>query len=86
MQDTHPEIGWHTTSGDHHYVWDDRGNGPSWWGVDDFGLYDYLLQPGSKFVIFGESVDNTRFKAIFDRAREDMLQYKTGYLPGERLP
>lgn len=89
VQDTHPEVGWHTVCGDHFYVWDNRGSGFSWWGVDNFGLYDYLLQSGHKYVLFGESIDNTKFREIFNRAKEDMELFgkeKVGFTRSEVQP
>lgn len=71
IQDS-PEHGWVTVCGDHFYVWDDRGSGPKWWGVDRFGLDHYLLQPGEKCVIFGISIDNDRFREIFNRATAEL--------------
>lgn len=54
-----------------YYVWDTRGGVTKWWGVDLFGLYHYLLQPGSRCVLFGTMIDKRTFRAIFDRARAE---------------
>jgi len=68
---------WVTVCGDHFYVWDDRGSGPKWWGVDRFGFDHYLLQPGYKCVLFGTSIDNDRFREIFNRAYNEMGEKHT---------
>ena len=79
--------GWVTLSGHDYYVFDDRGGGPRWFGVDIFGLHHYLLQPGSKYVLFGTMIDNRRFDEIFNMARNDNdFRDKTGYLSRERKP
>lgn len=76
--------GWATLCGTDYYVWDDRHSGLRWWGVDQFGFYHYLLQPGDKCVLFGISIDNKRFREIFDRARGE--REKSGFVPNERQP
>ena len=82
-----PRVGWATQSGSDYYVWDDRGLGYRWWGVDKFGLYDYLLGPGEKCVLFGVSVENDLFFGILDEARNDtFFGEKSGYTPRERRP
>lgn len=62
---------WVTTCGDHHYVWDNRGLGYRWFGANDAGLYDYMIQPGKKCILLGETVDNNKFSEIFQRAMND---------------
>ena len=39
---------WVTLSGYDYYIWDDKGGGERWWGVDIFGKIHYELQPGWK--------------------------------------
>lgn len=79
---------WVTLSGYDYYIWDDRGGGAKWFGVDIFGLHHYFLYPGSKCVLFGTMIDKNRFREIFNRAREDMmfLQPKEIYAKDERHP
>ena len=62
---------WVTTTGYDYYVWDSRGDETKWWGVDIFGLHHYLLQPGSKCVLFGTMIDKKTFREIYDRARSE---------------
>lgn len=78
--------GWLTQTGSDYYVWDDRDNGHRWWGVDIFGLYDYLIEPGYKRVLFGRTVTSNRFDEIFRRANGDMQANKTGFYVRERKP
>lgn len=39
-----------------------------WYGVDQFGLYDYLIDPGFKIVKFGRTIDNAEFQRIHQSA------------------
>jgi len=89
VEETPPDgHNWVTTCGDHYYVWDNRGDGYRWWGANDFGLQDYLLQPGPRVVIFGETVDNSTFGEIFKVAIEDLdfKQPKGTFARSERHP
>lgn len=63
-------------AGEDFYVW----LGEEWLGVDQFGVYDYLGQPGYKRVLFGRTVDNERFYEAYRRAKTDPdFPPKTGY-------
>ena len=79
---------WVTLSGYDFYMWDARGGKARWWGGDHFGFNHYLLQPGSKCVLFGTHIDNNRFREIFDVARDDImfLQSKGIFAKDERHP
>lgn len=85
---TDKRVGWATQSGDDFYVWDDRGTGHRWWGVDKFGLHDYFLQAGWKCVLFGISTENDTFFELLDKARNDPFfrEPKSGYRHEERRP
>jgi len=84
---TDPEAGWRTIVNHDYYVWDARGGQPMWWGVDKFGLFDYLLDPGMKRVLFGRLIDTPTFNAIFQRALSDpRLAAKTNFVNGEAHP
>jgi hypothetical protein len=76
----HPAVGWHTQSGHDFYVW----RGGRWVGVDDFGLYDFLLDTG--LVLFGRTMTTPEFQQVMTRAVADMGQAKTGWLRDERQP
>ena len=78
--------GWRTQTGDY-YVWDDRGLGYCWWGVDDVGLIDYLHTDGWKRVLLGRKITSNRYNDIMRRALEDPdFPEKTSYAAGERIP
>lgn len=82
-----PGRGWVTVAGYDYYIWDDRGGGPKWIGVDLFGLHHYLLEPGQKCVLFGVVIDKTRFYEIFEMAQADAsFGKKTGFVVGEMRP
>jgi len=78
---TDPEVGWYAQSGSDYYVWrDDR-----WWGVDIFGLFDYLDMPGWKKVLMGRTLTNAAYVAIWQRVKVEMGP-KTRFMPHERQP
>jgi hypothetical protein len=79
----HIDTGWYIQPGDDYYVW----TGDHWVGVDRFGLYDYLIEPGWKKVIFGRTLTNTEYKAIYRQAQHDKsLMPKSAMVRGERKP
>lgn len=64
-----------------YYVWKEQ----QWFGVDLFGLWDYLSGPGRKVVKFGEYIDRLRFEDVLRLAEEDQdFPLRSGWLPGER--
>lgn len=63
-----PSAGWSTQTGYDFYVWDTRGPRTTWWGVDHFGLWAYLITPGWKRVLFGEAIDDDAYDAIMKQA------------------
>ena len=63
----HPEVGVELVTASDYYVW---RNG-RWWGVDLFGLFDYLTRPGPKKVLFGRTIETEVYKRIIKRACED---------------
>ena len=64
----HAAHGHHVEHATDYYVYYDDG---LWRGVDQFGLWDYLAQPGYKIVLFGRWVSNDQFKEILQRALRD---------------
>lgn len=62
-----PQCGQAKVAGADYYVWRDS----RWWGVDLFGLYDYLASPGWKRVLFGRKIDNEEFNRISARAHKE---------------
>jgi hypothetical protein len=56
-----------------------------WNGGEIFGLFDYLLQPGPKRVLFGRNTTNVNFNQILQRALNDPdIPQKSGWYPHER--
>jgi len=70
---------------ENHYIWvPDRG---CWRGVDKFGLYDYLIDPGYKVVLFGRTLSEEEYSAAWTRiAKDDYLPAKSAILRNERRP
>jgi hypothetical protein len=60
-------VGRRIERGDNFYVWTDHG----WRGCDQFGLYDYLIEPGFKVVLFGRSLPDAEYRAVLGRACKD---------------
>jgi hypothetical protein len=60
-------VGRRIERGNDYYIWTDHG----WRGCDQFGLYDYLIQPGFKVVLFGRSLSDGEYRAVLDRACKD---------------
>jgi len=78
-----PEHGWLAVSGRDYYVWRDG----LWFGVDKFGLYDYLIEPGWKRVLFGRTLTTEEYNRIWQQMMNDPeLPTKTGGTKGERRP
>jgi hypothetical protein len=78
-----PDHGWDVCRYDDYY-WH-LPDLDSWGGGDKFGLFDYLIEPGPKRVLFGRTIANADFQAIFARACADQsLPVKTGWMPRER--
>jgi hypothetical protein len=76
-------VGRRLERGDNFYIMTDH----SWRGCDQFGLYDYLIEPGAKIVLFGRSLNDAEYREILDRsARSDYLPVKNAWLPEERKP
>jgi hypothetical protein len=63
-------------TGDDYYGW----NKGRWQGYDLFGLYDYLLEPGWKRVLFGRMLKQHEYDKIVKQANFE----KTGWMPWER--
>lgn len=80
--------GWRTQTGSDYYVYDVRGSEPAWWGVDIFGMFEYLFtRPGYKRVLAGRTLTSERYSEIFKRAKEDPnFGKKTAFRRRERKP
>ena len=82
-----PNHGWRTQAGFDYYVWDCRAGETRWWGVDQFGFYDYLIEPGVKRVLFGRTTTSKGFSEIFKLASNDPdFPDKTAFANKERKP
>lgn len=65
---------------EHHYIWKD-----GWFATDNFGLFDYLIDPGYKIVLFGRTLSTKEYKAILSKAMQDnYLPHKSAWLKEER--
>ena len=43
-----------------------------WYGIDLFGLWDYLSLPGLKTVKFGRLIGDLQYRAVMSKAMNDM--------------
>lgn len=83
-----PFLGWNTQSGSDYYGWDDRGDGPKWWGIlSDLALASYLAKPGWKRVLIGESIPSETFSQVFEEIRNHpQWGQKSGFRRRENRP
>lgn len=70
----HPEVGVEIVTSSDYYVWK---NG-RWFGVDIFGLFDYLLD--TNIVGMGTTIKREEYQKIMKEAMKE----KAGWLPRER--
>jgi len=69
-------LGWVMATGSDYYVRQPDG---TWHGVDIFGLFDWLIE--SRLVLFGRTITNGEYQAIFQQAKADKsLPIKGGFL------
>jgi hypothetical protein len=55
-----------------------------WRGVDQFGLYDYLCEPGPKRVLFGRTMLDEEYRALLQwLTTHPDLPTKSGWQQGE---
>jgi len=67
-----PDLVWATQAKEDYYTWEDRGQGPRWWGVDLFGLWEYLfLSQGEKVVLAGRTLESADYSWIWEQAVND---------------
>lgn len=79
----HPDVGWEIVSHADYYVW----WGGRWRGVDVAGYHDYLMTMGWKYVLFGRTLRQSEFTAIFNHANDEReFGQKNGFLPREAKP
>ena len=77
-------VGWAMQHTADYYVW--RADLDEWRGTDIFGLWDYLARDGWKKVLFGRTISNDEFNAVYQRAKRDRNEKKTGFQSRERQP
>ena len=80
----HEGLGWVMATGSDYYIKHPDG---TWQGVDLFGLFDWLIESG--LVLFGRTITNAEYQAIFQQAKADKsLPIKGGFAPKgfERVP
>lgn len=53
------------------YIWSVYDGQPGWQGVDYFGLWDYLQEPGAKIVLFGRTIGNAEYRQTLNRVMND---------------
>lgn len=51
-----------------YYTWENE----RWYGVDIFGLWDYLARPGLKVVKFGRMVADSEYRKVMSFAMSDL--------------
>lgn len=67
------------------YIWSVFDGEWGWQGVDYFGLWDYLQDPGSKIVLFGRTIGNAEYRQLINRVVNDPeLPAKTAWHAEER--
>lgn len=64
-----PDVGRLVERENDYYVWCDQRD--NWKGVDQFGLFDYLIEPGVKIVLFGRTLIESEYKEVLMRAVND---------------
>ena len=64
------------------YCFDEQFGG--WYGLDVFGLTQYLMRPGFKVVKLGEVMTTETYKTLIKSLREDPdLPHKSSHYPWE---
>ena len=67
------------------YIWTPANGG--WRGADKFGLFDYLIDPGYKIVLFGRTLSEDEYRKIWDRVSNDSdLPPRSAVSSSERMP
>lgn len=74
-------VGWVMVHQKDYYIWEYE----RWFGVDGFGLWDYLARPGWKKVLFGRTLTHEEWNEVYYHAKDARdFGRKEGFLPGER--
>ena len=76
--------GWMSQANSDYYIWASRGDNFRWYGVDIFGLFDYLLETG--LVKFGRTISKNKYQSVMNKALNDPdFRKKTGFHKSERI-
>lgn len=68
-----------------YYFWSTEDE--RWYAADSFGLWDYLAQPGWKTVLFGRSITESEFDAVYhDACNSELFDDKTAFRSREHEP
>lgn len=62
-----PDVGWYLCRSDDFYAYLEKG----WQGLDSFGLWDYLAEPGLKIVKFGRTLHYPDYEEVLNKALND---------------
>jgi len=83
-----PRLVWVTQAKSDYYIWDDRGDGPRFWGVDLFGLWEYLFtKPGKKIALAGMTIGSFDYDEIWrDAVNDPMFGRKATFARDELRP
>ena len=58
-----------------------------WRGVDQFGLFDYMIEPGFKLVLYGRTLSDDDYRSFWKKMKADTyLPPKSAIGPSERKP
>ena len=78
-------VGFAIERDEHYYVYlPERGG---WQARNEFGKYDYMIEPGWKIVLYGRTLSGDEYRAIVDKALADRdVPRKSAWLREERRP
>lgn len=82
-----PEVGFRVARSADYYCYDPEQFTGGWEGVDIFGLWDYLSQPGPRKVVFGRTYQNSVWDEAWQAAKHDPdMPLKSARFPTEGEP
>lgn len=62
-------VGCEIHHGNDFYAWDQQYDG--WYGLDYFGLTQYLMRPGTKIIKLGEAMSTERYRLLLKDIKKD---------------
>lgn len=79
-----PNCGRTLCRADDFYIYQDYDGIAGFQGVDQFGLHDYLIEPGYKLVFFGRTIGNQEYRKILATVNaDDYLPVRTSWRKDE---